>query len=251
MLGIERRRMIVDKLRQERKVYVASLSSDFNVTQETIRRDLEKLENEGMLHRSYGGAVLVQPSNADLSFLNRHTVNLEQKQAIAAKTLGLVDDGCTIMADTSTTVLALVDLLKAKPNISIITNSIKLINDYADSGLTLISTGGEVRPHSMSLVGTVACRALASYNVDLAIIGCKGLDQDKGITESNEPEATVKRTMIQQAKNRLLLVDRGKFDQVDFVKTAEFADIDYVITDSEPGRRWIDFFKRNNIQLIY
>lgn len=251
MLGIERRQRILAKLKAERRVYVADLSADMDVTQETIRRDLEKLENEGLLHRSYGGAVLASQVNEDLSFANRTASNYELKQTIAKKAAVLVNDGSSVMADSSSTVLALFDLLRNKKDLTIITNSIKLISDFAGSGLEMISTGGQLRPHSLSLVGTDACRTLTAYNVDLAVFSCKGLARDKGITESNQPEAVVKQVMARQAKNRVLLADHTKFDHVVFAKTLDFADIEYVITDIEPNRKWIDFFRKQNIQLIY
>lgn len=250
MLGIERRQAILEKLQRDTKVYVAELSESLEVTQETIRRDLEKLEAQGLLLRSHGGAVLVTPANEDLSFVNRTAANFDLKQAIARKAVGLVNDGSSLMVDSSSTVLALFELLRNKRDMTVITNSIKLLNDCAGSGLDLISSGGTLRAHSLALVGTAAERTLSNYNVDLAVFSCKGLDREQGITESNEPEAVVKRVMARQAKNRVLLADHTKFDVVVFAKTLDFVEIDYVITDIEPSRKWIDFFKKNDIQLI-
>lgn len=250
MLGIERRQRILDKLRVHHKVYVADLSQELQVTQETIRRDLEKLEGNGMLLRSHGGAVLVAPGNEDLSFANRTAENYDLKQIIARKAVGLVNDNSSLMADSSSTVHALFSLFRNKKDVTVITNSIKILNDFSGYGLDLISSGGNLRANSLALVGNAACRTLASYNVDLAIFSCKGLDRSQGVTESNEPEAVVKQAMAQQAKNRVLLADHSKFDQVVFAKTLGFADIDYVVTDAEPSRKWTDFFKKHEIELI-
>lgn len=251
MLGIERRQKIIDKLQHERKVYVADLSNALQVTQETVRRDLEKLENDGLLRRSYGGAVLANPTNEDLSFANRTAVNYDLKQNIAQKAAALVANGSTVMADSSSTVLSLVDALQGKKEITIVTNSIKLMSDYASAGFSMVASGGDLRPNSLCLVGTEACRALTRYNVDLAIVSCKGLDRNHGITESNEPESTIKQYMARQAKTRMLLADHTKFDQVVFAKSLDWSEVDYLITDSEPKRQWIDFCRRNNVQLVY
>lgn len=250
VLGIERRQLILEKLRRDQKVFVADLSDSLQVTQETIRRDLEKLENQGLLQRSHGGAVLVTPGNEDLSFARRTADNYGLKQKIAKKAAGLVRDGTSLMADSSSTVLALFELLQSKRDLTVVTNSIKLISDYAGAGMELISTGGNLRAHSLSLVGNAACRTLMTYNVDLAIFSCKGLDRTHAVTESNEPEAVVKQVMSRQAKNRVLLADHSKFDQVVFARTLEFIEIDYVITDAEPSRKWLDLFKEHDIQLI-
>lgn len=251
MLGIERRQRIVDKLREERKVYVADLSRSLSVTQETIRRDLEKLEQDGLLRRSYGGAVLARASQEDLSIDNRSAANYDLKRAIAEKASGLVTNGSSVMAESGSTVIALVETLRTKKDLTIVTNSVKLLWDHAGSGFNMISTGGDLRSHSLSLVGASACRSLESFNVDLALFSCKGLDMEKGVTESNEPEAAVKQAMIRQAKTRILLADHTKFDQVFFVKTLEWQDVDIVVTDIEPKRQWLEFFRKNEVQLIY
>ncbi|WP_414736155.1 DeoR/GlpR family DNA-binding transcription regulator [Desulfosarcina ovata] len=189
--------------------------------------------------------------NEDLPFANRTAANHAEKQAIAAKATGLVNNGYSIMADASTTVLALIDILQAKTDLTIITNSVKLLNDYARAGFTLIGTGGGLRAHSFAFVGALACRTLEAYNVDLALISCKGLDRERGVMESNEPEALVKQVMVRQAKTRILLADHTKFDQIVFMRTLDYANLDYVITDREPKRAWVDFFKKEGVQLIY
>ncbi len=118
MLGIERRQRIIEKLRLEQKVFVADLADSLEVTQETIRRDLEKLEGQGLLQRSHGGAVLVMPGNEDLSFARRTADNYALKQKIAKKAAGLISDGSSLMVDSSSTVLALFEMLRAKTCVS-------------------------------------------------------------------------------------------------------------------------------------
>ncbi len=251
MLGIERRRQILDILRRDRRVYVADLSESFSLTQETIRRDLEKLEAGGFLQRSHGGAVLVTPGNEELSFAKRTVANYGLKQKIAELAVSLVNDGASLMMDSSSTVLALCALLAAKKKLTVITNSIKILGDHSASRISLISTGGNLRVHSLSLVGEAACRTIAAYNVDFAVVSCKGLDRERGVTESNEPESVVKRAMVRQAKNRVLLADSTKFDKIVFAKTLEFADIDYVITDADPGQQWKEFFDKSDIHVMF
>ncbi|WP_177173450.1 DeoR/GlpR family DNA-binding transcription regulator [Propionispora vibrioides] len=251
MLGLERRQKIMECLKQNNKVYVNELSKLFQVTEETIRRDLEKLENEGLLYRSHGGAVLKDPIIEDLSFSKRSVENSPAKQIIADKAKLLINDGDTIMVDSSTTAQALIHLLVNKKNITIITNSIKLLNDFADTDFTMISTGGDLRSHSFAQVGTAACKALSRYYVDFAIISCKGIDREKGIMESNEAESDIKQQMVRQVRSTLLLVDHSKFDKISFIKTLDFTDVDYIVTDQKPDIGWINFLKKHNIKLIY
>ncbi|MBQ1809227.1 MAG: DeoR/GlpR transcriptional regulator, partial [Selenomonas sp.] len=214
MLAIERRQLIMDKIKREKKVYVAELSQLFSVTEETVRRDLEKLEGEDLLRRSYGGAVINESkASEDLSFLKRSTINSESKKYIAQQAYPLISDGDTIMVDSSTTCLALLHQLQDHRNITIITNSIRLAYDFSASPFRIISTGGTLRPNSMALTGSATCKALQRYYADIALISCKGLNRQLGVMESNEEESVVKQVMLAQAKKALLLSDSSKFDK--------------------------------------
>lgn len=251
MLGIERRQRIVDKIKQDKKVYVSELSQLFKVTEETVRRDLEKLEGENILRRSYGGAILSEQTGEDLSFLKRSTINSAGKEYIADKAQSLINDGDTIMVDSSTTCLSLLHRLKGRQNITIITNSIRLAYDFSASNFRIISTGGTLRSNSMALTGTGAIKALMGYYADVVLISCKGLDRVHGVTESNEEESAVKQVMLQQSRKALLLADSSKFDKTAFVKTCELRDIDTIVTDKEPADNWGDNLAQQQVKLVY
>jgi DeoR/GlpR family transcriptional regulator of sugar metabolism len=251
MLGMERRQKIVDLIQKDRKIYVSRLSQLFDVTEETIRRDLEKLEVENKLTRTYGGAVLTQHTNEDLPFPKRESINRELKQKIALKAAELINDGDTIMMDTSSTCLELMEALQDKKGLTIITNSIKIPYNFVNSNFNIISTGGTLRAHSLALVGPVAHDTLQNYYVDMAVMSCKGLSLDKGIMESNEPESELKKSMVKQAEKFILLADHTKFNKTAFIKFCDFLDIDYIITDCAPSENWLELFIKYNIQIIY
>ena len=251
MLGIERRQAIIDKLKQEHRVYVSELSKIFNVTEETIRRDLDKLESDDLIRRNYGGAVLNDYISEDLSFLRRSAINSKEKDVIAQKAMDFIKDGNTIMMDSSTTGLALLNRLKIRKDITIITNSIRLAYDFTNSQFKIISTGGTLRAKSFALTGDVTCNTLQRYYVDIAILSCKGIDIEKGVMESNEEESVVKQIMIAQAKKVILLVDHSKFDKVSFTKTCDFSKISMLITDKTPSNEWQDYLNEQQIDLIY
>ncbi|VBB06603.1 lacr bacterial regulatory protein hth signature [Lucifera butyrica] len=251
MLGIERRQKITERIQRDRKVYVSTLSELFGVTEETVRRDLEKLENEGILSRTYGGAISNQHTNEDLSFPARTSLNFEAKQLIAAKAAALINDRDTIMVDASTTCLELMHALKEKKGLTVITNSVKITHDFMDANFNIISTGGSLRSHSCALVGPVAVNTLANYYVDVAVISCKGLSLAKGIMESNEPESEFKKRLIQQAGKTILLADHTKFNKTAFVKLMDFAALDYIVTDQAPAGEWLELFNKYNIKVLY
>ncbi|SDZ78764.1 DeoR/GlpR family DNA-binding transcription regulator [Selenomonas ruminantium] len=252
MLGIERRQLIMDKIKQDKKVYVSELSQLFRVTEETVRRDLEKLEGDNLLRRSYGGAVLnEQKASEDLSFLKRSTINSETKEYIAQKAQNLISDGDTIMVDSSTTCLALLHHLQNHQDITIITNSIRLAYDFSTSPFRIISTGGSLRANSMALTGSATCTALERYYADIALISCKGIHEQLGVMESNEEESVVKQVMLAQAKKSLLLIDSSKFDKTAFVKTCELSAIDTLVTDKRPEDSWLETLNQKQVELIY
>lgn len=251
MLGIERRQKIINKIQQEHKVYVNELANTFQVTEETIRRDLEKLEKQSLLHRSYGGAVLKEHTYDDISFSKRITLNLSEKQQIAQKASLLINEQDSIMVDASTTCLEVVELLKNKNELTWITNSIKIVYTLIHNSAKVIACGGTLRNHSYSLTGADALNTLNNYCVDIALIGCKGISMQQGITESNEAESIIKKKMVEQSRITILLADHSKFGNNGFAKTLDFTQIDYIVTDKSPSDKWIAFLKKKNIKLIY
>lgn len=250
MFAAERRKKIIELAHQEKKVLVSVLSRMFDVTEETIRRDLEKLENEGIVNRTYGGAVLNRHTNEDLPFTTRNVLNTDIKRDIALKALDLINDGDTLMLDPSSTSFEFMKLLTNKNNLTVITNSINILHDFTGSEMNIVSTGGSLRTRSLSLVGPVAQDTLQRYNVDKAIISCKGIDLEKGITESNEPECELKKYMLRQCDKIILLADHTKFDKTAFTVLSKLEHIDYLITDQLPSKKWLRKLRELNIELI-
>ena len=147
MLAIERRNTILSRLTEDGKVIVADLSRLFNVTEETIRRDLEKLENEGLAKKTYGGAVLNQnQNNIDLPFTVRKETNVSEKRMVAQKTAELIKDGDYIMLDASSTAIFVAKEIKNRKNITLITNSVEILLEMADKeDWRVLSTGGSLK----------------------------------------------------------------------------------------------------------
>jgi len=251
MLAAERRKKIIDLVHQDKRVLVSDLSRMFEVTEETIRRDLEKLEKDGILSRTYGGAMLNRHTNEDLPFVTRNALNTDIKRGIALKALDLINDGDTLMVDPSSTAFEFLKLLGNKNNLTIITNSINILHEFSNSGMDIISTGGSLRYRSLSLVGPVAHDTIQRYNVDTAVISCKGVDMERGVTDSNEPECELKKYMLRQANKVVLLADHTKFDKTAFTKLVELGHIDFLITDCKPSEAWLKRLNEENIEVLY
>lgn len=252
MLAIERKNKILAILQEERRVVVSDLSELFKVTEETIRRDLEKLEKEGLAKKTYGGAIMNESLNVDLPYTVRKKANVSNKQYIAEIISSMIEDGDHIMLDASSTAVYVAKHLKNKKNITLITNSIEILLELSDVvGWKVLSTGGALKEGSLSLVGYQAEKMINTFHVDKAIISCKGVDLEKGITDSNEMDAHIKKLMFDSANVKILAVDNSKFDKISFMKIGDLADIDVIITDSEPDMKWQQIFSSLNVDIQY
>ena len=252
MLAIERRREILSRLSSTGKVIVTELAKDFGVTEETIRRDLEKLDNEGLASKTYGGAVSKHASALDLPYNVRESVNVEQKQLIAEKICALIHDGDRLMLDSSSTALYVIKKIKEIKNLTIITNSVKIMLELADKqDWTVLSTGGVLKKGALSLTGSSAEKMINSYHVDTAICSCKGLGMSLGITDSNENDCLIKQAMFNSSDRKILALDNEKFDKKSFVKVCAINDLDIIVTDAEPSEKWVSFCRENNVDLVY
>ena len=252
MLAIERRNAILAKLKEDRKVVVSDLSELYNVTEETIRRDLEKLEAEGLAKKTYGGAVINESLNVELPYIVRKKSNVACKQVIGELLAKMISDGDHIILDASSTALFVAKSIKNKKNLTVITNSIEIMIELSDrKGWKILSTGGLMKDGALSLVGYQAIRMINSFNVDKAAFSVKGIDIRHGMTDSNESEAQVKMALIQAAKKKILAVDSSKFNKISFTKVGEIKEVDMVITDRKPSDEWLSKFEAEGIDVIF
>ena len=252
MLAIERRNAILAKLNIDGKVIVSDLSREFDVTEETIRRDLEKLDNEGLAKKTYGGAVASQSLNTDLPFNVRKRANVELKQKIAEKIAEFIHDGDYIMLDASATAIYVAKAIKSLKNITLITNSVEILLEMADKDdWKILSTGGALKKGALSLVGTSAERMIRGFHVDLAVCSCKGIDIGMGVTDSNEKDSEIKQAIFAAADKKILAVDSSKFDKISFVHVFDIGEADIIVTDSAPLERWSEHLKEKNVELVY
>ena len=252
MLAIERKNEILDKLRAEQRVLVSDLAAHYNVTEETIRRDLDKLEKEGYATKTYGGAILGNSTKTDLSYTIRNKTNVDAKTQIALLAAALVEDGDHLMLDDSSTSLYLAKKLKDKKNLTVITNSVELVVELSGvEGWNIMLTGGRLKPDSLALIGDQTQQMLHRFHVDTAIMSCKGIDMASGVTDSSEFHSQTKQSMISCARKRILIVDNSKFDKVSFIDIAPIETYDIVVTNSAPSREWLQYFADHNVACLY
>lgn len=239
MLAIERKNEILNKLRAEQRVLVSELAAHYGVTEETIRRDLDKLEKEGHATKTYGGAIWGNSTKTDLSYTIRNKTNVEAKAAIARQVKTMVEDGDHLMLDDSSTALFVAKELKDKKKLTVITNSVEIVMELAGlEGWTILCTGGELKRDSLAFVGYQVPEMLQSYHVDKVIFSCKGLSEEAGITDSAESHARTKQAMLRAAREAILVLDNTKFDKTSFVQIAPLQSVTAVVTNQRPDAAW-------------
>lgn len=252
MLAIERRNAILEKLQVERRVVVSELSALYDVSEETIRRDLDKLENDGYAIKSYGGAVINENSNLDLPYNVRKNTNVLGKQKIASLIGEMIHDGDNIMLDASSTAVAIAKAIKNKKDLTVITNSLEIALELLETpGCNVISTGGLATGSSFALVGSVTDKTIRSYYVDKAIISCKGINMYAGFTESDERHANNKASMFYMAKTKILAIDSSKFNKIAFAKIGDLREISRIVTDKKPEEEWLQKFEELGVECIF
>lgn len=231
MLVAERRRKIVELVNERLSIRVSELSDIFSVTEETIRRDLEKLEQDQLLSRSHGGAVSIEKEATDVPFVVREITNSDEKKAIAAEAVNWIEPGEQIVLDASTTAWYMAQELPDMP-LTVITNSIKVALELSKKEqIKVISTGGMLLANSLSYVGPLSERSLDSYYVNKLFLSCKGVHLS-GLSDSNEWQAILKKKMMDIASQVILLADSSKFGVKTFAHISELTRIHHVISDS-------------------
>ncbi len=234
------------------KVSVSELSKRWGITDETVRRDLDKLEDLGFVTRTHGGAIWNDSvDQGGIRFFERQRHNVEAKRRIAQKAATLLRSRGTIVADSSTTVLEALRLVEGEAGLTVVTNGVGVVCGALGEGFNIISTGGSYNRHSMSFQGETTLQAIRRFHVSLALLSCKALDLKQGAMDSYESEATVKRAMAEQAQEIAILADSSKFDQVSFLKLMSLDDISYIVTDKKPSNTWCDFCASRGVELIY
>ncbi|AEB07589.1 transcriptional regulator, DeoR family [Coriobacterium glomerans PW2] len=252
MAAGERLETIRALLTNDGQVSVSDLSRSMSVTEETIRRDLEKLEAEGFLMRTYGGAVLNEAHRAeDVHFYRRTRRNLAEKRAIALNVLPILQGKHAIAADASSTVLETIRLIGNREDVSLLTYSAAVFHELNDPAITIVSPGGQFDKSGLALYGRTTIRAISQYHVDILLLSCKSLSIDGGLRDSRESEAETKRVLIERAKEIALLADHSKFDQNAFVPLADLDRIDYLVTDCEPSDDWKQACCARGVKLLY
>jgi len=233
LIPAQRRNVILDLLQQQGSVRVAHLSELLDVSDVTIRRDLGLLEQEGLLERTHGGAVLSRRMRVEPLYTEKHTTHLEEKRKIGAAAAALVDPGQTIFINSGSTTLQIFRHLAGK-QVRVITSNVGAVAECQRSDVELILTGGFYRGQSHSLVGALALRSLQRVYASMCFIGVDGISIKYGLTTPSLEEADVARTMIERTHGQVVIVaDSSKIGTVADCVTAPTEQVDILVVDAD------------------
>lgn len=229
-LTAERRNKLAQMLVFEGSVRVGELAAMFDVSTETIRKDLIYLENQGVARKSHGGAIAASEL-MERPLSEKFMENLELKCKVAKAALEMIDDNSIILLDSGSTTFQIAKLLAVKKGITVFTNSAHLPPLISGSDNTVFSLGGEMRGISMALVGLWTMNALNSLRVDLAILGSDGFSHRRGPCTLSYAEAEVKKAMMEHSKRTIVVSDSSKFGKSATMEYCAWGDIACLITD--------------------
>lgn len=249
----ERRANIIKAIKAEGKIWVKDLSGRFDVSEVTIRQDLNELEKLGLVKRTYGGAIEVSNSLSVSPFTERVSKRMEQKCAIAKAALQFVEDGDSLMFDCGTTVLELTNLIRLRNDLhlTIVANFIPHISALEESeNIDLVVLGGNYERTERRMGGPLAIKALSTMFVDKVFISTNGVNPKTGVTSTTLSEAELRSMMVDHGKMRILLADSSKIGRSNLVSACPIEKIDIIITDWEITDEECKEFEAKGVEVI-
>jgi DeoR/GlpR family transcriptional regulator of sugar metabolism len=246
----ERRQSLLDNLRKQPGLRVPELAKALDVSEGTVRNDLNALEDQGRLKRVHGGAVLNdQDQFQNNSFVRRYKQNAAAKLAIAHEGVLLVNDGDSILLDASSTSYYLAQALSNHRKLRIMTNGFEVARELArNSSNTVILIGGVVNNDSSSVTGLLSEQIIAEMHIEKAFFSCSGFSIERGMTEVHFAEAQLKRKAIESSRQVIALIDSTKFGKEDLTPFARADQITYLISDSNLSPEWVEKLKQAEIK---
>lgn len=250
MNSADRKKFIVDYLEENYSVKINQLSKDLKVTRETVRKDLYELEKQGLIRKVLGGAV-IENSKLKSTYKKRKLENYEEKQMIAQKAISFIEPNDSIYLDYGTTVYCLAEEILKMGNVTVVTNSIQIVNLLLKNPtIDIIVLGGLLRKNEDSLSGSFGLSNMDKLSVNYGFFSGGGVDPEFGLTNHNLGEAEISREMFQKSQTKIVLVDHTKYRNVSLNQVAETKDIDFIITDQSVTEKDKELFEQLEVELI-
>ncbi|MBU3159150.1 DeoR/GlpR family DNA-binding transcription regulator [Clostridium frigoris] len=250
MLPSERQKKILDLLSKKDVVTISEFMTAFNISIETVRRDLSILEKQSKIEKVYGGAKIKLITFGEPTMENRMSNNLLQKQSIGKKCSEFINDGDCIFIDSGSTTYQLTKYLTNKKNLTIITNSIPVLNELINSKHDIIVIGGKVRHNERSIVSYDYIFNFSQLNIQKSFICAGGITLENGISDFNMQEAVIRKTILERSKEILVAADSSKFGRDVTINIVPISKVNFIITDSNLTKSMASSFNKYKSKII-
>jgi len=249
--GLDRQGLIVDLIHRQQRATIAELCEVFGVSEATIRRDLETLDGQGLVRRIHGGAIQIRKPPPEKPILYRSSEDLDEKRSIGRAAAQLVNDGETIFLGSGSTVLELARNLRVCKSLTVLTNSLPIINELADApGITMVTLGGIFRSSELSFIGHITEQALADIRADRVFIGIRAIDIEEGMTNEYIPETMTDRAILKIGREVIVLADHTKFGRVSTVRLAPLSSFHTLVTSTKTPQTFVDAIQTAGLRVI-
>jgi DeoR/GlpR family transcriptional regulator of sugar metabolism len=249
--NIERQQQLLALLTDRQRITVPEICEHFSVSEATARRDLEQLAEQGLLQRVHGGAIAVHRAAPELPILVRSQEQAEEKRRIGKAAAALIGDGETVFLGSGTTVLEVARNLTERRNLTVITNSLPVINTLAGlPEIHVVVLGGMLRESELSFIGHITEQALEEVRADKVMIGIRGLDLEHGLTNDFLPETLTDRAILRCGREIIIAADHSKFGCTSTAFLAPISIVHKIVTDEGTPVEMITALQERGILVI-
>ncbi|MBE9555503.1 MAG: DeoR/GlpR transcriptional regulator [Proteobacteria bacterium] len=240
---------IIELARKSRRILVEVLAEQFDVTPQTIRKDLNDLCDRGFLQRVHGGAVL-SSGVANFGYDARRELAAEQKHGIGVKAASLIPDNCSLLINIGTTTEQVAMALQGKHGIMAITNNINVVNILSrNPEIDVIVAGGIVRRSDGGVVGEAAVDFIRQFKVDFAVIGTSAIDADGSLLDYDYREVKVAQAIIENSRHTILVADSMKYERTAPVRIGHISQMESFVTDRQPPDNLVRICRENDVRI--
>jgi DeoR family transcriptional regulator of aga operon len=247
----DRQHQILQLLERQQRISVAELCSTFEVSEATARRDLESLAGQGKLQRVHGGAIVLTQAPPEQPILQRQNEQADEKIRIGQAAAALVQAGETVFLGSGTTVLEAARALRGRRELTVLTNSLPVVNALAGSeGITVICLGGMLRESELSFIGHITEQALAEVRADKVFMGTRAISLEFGLTHEYLPETMTDRAILKAGKEIIVLADHTKFGRAATVRLASLESIHAIVTDKQTPQDVLETVAERGLKVV-
>lgn len=249
--GIDRQNQILALLQRQQRISVQAVCDQFGISEATARRDLDSLAAHGKIERVHGGAILVTQAPPELPILERQGEQAGPKQLIGRAAAALVEDNETVFLGSGTTVLEVAKALRERHGLTVITNSLPVINLLAQvPHLTLVSLGGMLRASELSFIGHITELALAEVRADKVIMGVHAISLEQGLTNDYLPETMTDRAILHVGRELIVVVDHTKCGRISPALLAPIEQAQTLVTDRQAPQPFVEALRGRGVRVI-